>query len=65
MWFFLMVCNPCAGAVSLQHESALGTTESHLYPLSLFDLPAMKPGAPRIQEKLGIHQDLWTDPGQT
>lgn len=39
MRLFLMVCNPCAGAVSLHHESAFGTPKSHLYPLSLTSQP--------------------------
>lgn len=39
MRFFLMVCNPCMGAVSLHHESAFGTPKSHLYPLSLTSQP--------------------------
>ena len=42
MRLFLMVCNPCPGAVSLHHESAFGTPKSHLYPLSLTSQPGAR-----------------------
>lgn len=56
--------DPWEGAILLRHEFALIMLESHSQWLSSLDLPVMKLGALRVQEKLGIHQDPWTDPRQ-